>query len=151
MSLRENRARLLGSFLYLVFAYGVIFWYTSGDSFCKLPVKSSGHAIASARLAVACTAWDLFASALGLLVIAATNKGTPRRGTKLLACALIAGLGFASISFWIYRGYGRFLFENTWADVSCIFEEGFGAAFPFIVAPALTAGTLLREWLIVKR
>jgi hypothetical protein len=61
---------------------------------------------------------------------------------------MIAAAGFASIPFWIYRGHGVFLFENTWADVSCFFTEGRGMAFPFVVAPALSIATLVREWTV---
>jgi hypothetical protein len=60
---------------------------------------------------------------------------------------VIAFVGFASIPFWIYRGYGKFLFERTWVDVSCFFTEGSGIAFPFVVAPALAVATTIREWL----
>jgi hypothetical protein len=148
MSLKENRVRLLSSCLYLAFVYVLLFWYTSGDSFCERPGIGPGHAIASARLAVACTAWDLFASVCGLLVIAITNKRTPRSGVGIFVSAVVAGVGFCSIPYWIYRSDGRFLFENTWADVSCVFTEGYGMVFPLIVAPALVAGTVVREWLI---
>jgi len=150
MSLKENRVRLLLSCLYLAFAYGLLFWYTSGDFFCERPGTGPGHAVASARLAVACTAWDLFASVCGLLVVRITNKRTPQLGIGILVSAVIAGAGFFSIPFWIYRGYGRFLFENTWADVRCVFTEGYGMAFPIIIAPVLAAGTMVREWLIAR-
>jgi hypothetical protein len=150
MSLREKRVRLLSSCLYFVFAYGVLFWYTRGDSFCERPGTGSGHAIASAKLAVMCTAWDLFASVCGLLAAAIANKRTPRLEIGIVVSALVAGIGFCSIPFWIYRGHGRFLFENTWADVSCVFAEGFGLLFPFVIAPVLAAGTVVREWLIAR-
>jgi hypothetical protein len=32
--------------------------------------------------------------------------------------------------------------------VSCFFSEGYGMAFPFMVAPALAFATLAREWII---
>jgi hypothetical protein len=65
-----------------------------------------------------------------------------RTAVPLLAAA-ISGGGLASIPFWIYRGYGHFLFEGTWVDVSCFFAEGYGLAFIFVVAPALGLLTLL--------
>ena len=46
-----------------------------------------------------------------------------RTGAPLLAGA-VTGAGLASIPFWIYRGYGHFLFEGTPADISCFFAEG---------------------------
>jgi hypothetical protein len=52
--------------------------------------------------------------------------------------------------FWIYRGFGVFLFANTWADVSCFFTEGYGMAFLIIEAPLLTAATLLRELFVLR-
>ena len=64
--------------------------------------------------------------------------------------AVIAGVGFVSIPFWMYRGNGIFLLDHTWADVSCFFAEGSGVAFPFVVAPMLIAATVLEEWLISR-
>jgi len=57
------------------------------------------------------------------------------------------------MTFWIYRGYGHFLLEGTWADVSCFFAEGAGMAFPFVVAPVLGLLTLLHgiAWLRAGR
>ena len=58
-------------------------------------------------------------------------------------------VAFASIPFWIYDS-GRFMFEGTWADVSCFFTEGFGMMFPVMVAPALALATLAGELVILK-
>jgi len=99
----------------------------------------------TARLALACTAWDLVASGCALLAASVLKRVSV---WNVILAAFVAGLGFASIPFWIYRGYGVFLFENTWADVSCFFTEGYGMMFPFTVAPALALATLGREWLI---
>ncbi|MDE3201964.1 MAG: hypothetical protein KGN79_13700 [Acidobacteriota bacterium] len=60
-----------------------------------------------------------------------------------LLAAAIAYAGLASMPFWIYRGYGHFLLEGTWADVGCFFAEGYGLAFIFVAAPALGLLTLL--------
>jgi hypothetical protein len=62
---------------------------------------------------------------------------------------LLALVGLASIPFWIYDR-GSFMFEGTWADVSCFFTEGYGMMFPFFVAPALAVATLLGELVILK-
>ena len=59
----------------------------------------------------------------------------------------MALLGFISVPDWISPGYGHFRFEDTFADVSCFFTEGFGIAFPIIVAPPLAALTFLCEYL----
>ena len=74
-----------------------------------------------------------------------------RTAAPLLAGA-IAGAGLASIPCWIYRGYGHFLFEGTWADINCFFAEGSGLAFPFVVAPALGLLTLIQSvfWLRIE-
>lgn len=87
--------------------------------------------LVSWKLALACSPWDFAAgwTAATILVV----WGAP--WLRYFA-GIIAAVGFASIPFWIYRGYGVFLFENTWADVNCFFTEGSGRAFPFVVAPA---------------
>ena len=101
-------------------------------------------------LRLACTIWDLFACVVGTWVAQTLMK--LRTAAPLLGGA-IAGAGLASMTFWIYRGYGRFLFEGTWADVSCFFTEGAGITFPFVVAPALGFLTLLHGilWLRTSR
>ena len=76
--------------------------------------------------------------------------GKCSRWLQIFLSALVAGAGFASIPFWIYRGYGHFLLENTWADVSCFFTEGYGMMFPVVVAPLLTGATVIRGWLATK-
>jgi hypothetical protein len=45
----------------------------------------------------------------------------------------------------LYKGYGIFLFEGTWADVSCLFREGYGMVFPIVAAPVFAAMSFLRE------
>jgi len=63
------------------------------------------------------------------------------------------GCGAGSMPFWIYRGYGHFLFEGTWTDISCFFTEANGLAFPFVVAPALGQLTLIHGifWLRISK
>ncbi len=65
----------------------------------------------------------------------------------------ITGAGLASIPFWIYSGYGHFVLEGTWVDISCFFREGYGIAFPFVIAPALGLLTLIHGvfWLKIGK
>jgi hypothetical protein len=97
-------------------------------------------------LSLACTVWDLFACIAGVWL--AQNVLNLRTAAPLLGAA-ITGAALASMPFWIYRGYGHFLFEGTWADVSCFFVEGAGITFPFVVAPVLAFLGLLHgvAWL----
>ena len=94
--------------------------------------------------------WDLFACVVGTWLARDIMK--LRTAAPLLGGA-ITGAGVASMTFWIYRGYGHFLFEGTWADVSCFFAEGAGIAFPFVIAPVLGFLTLLHGifWLRTSR
>lgn len=145
----EGCARLLLEVAYFICCFGILSWFSYRDLFCSRPGGPS-HAVITARLATACTAWDTVAGAAAALSVAATRK---HRWIPLAVSTSVSWLGFRSIPSWIYRGYGHFLFENTWADVSCFFTEGYGMAFPLVVAPALGALTLLREWaaLIISR
>ena len=68
----------------------------------------------------------------------------------LFLTGVIAGVGYGSVPFWIYRGYGIFWLENTWADVSCFFTEGYAIVFPFVIAPALALTSLVCEWLVIR-
>ena len=58
---------------------------------------------------------------------------------------------FASIPFWIYPGArpATFLFQGTWADVSCFFAEGYGMMFPLFVAPVVAIAILAGEFVIL--
>ena len=67
-----------------------------------------------------------------------------------VARVFVMGAGFAYLPFFIYRGFGTFRFENTWADVSCFFTEGYGFGFLLFATPALALTTFLRELLIYR-
>ncbi len=134
-------------FFYFVISFGTLFLYTFGSPFC-LEDNHQSRLVVIARLALACAAWDMFASACGVFAAAAIKRPEYTPVTAPLASALVAGLGVASIPFWIYQGVYRFMLKNTWADVSCFFAAGYGRAFPFVVAPILAAATLLCEWFI---
>ncbi|MGC2198227.1 MAG: hypothetical protein WA628_26385 [Terriglobales bacterium] len=72
-------------------------------------------------------------------------------GTVPIVATLVAAIGFGSLPSSIYGTYGTFWLERTWANVSCAFTEGYGAMFPFVVAPMLTVATLLRELIILRQ
>jgi hypothetical protein len=143
---RGKTARILSAALYFAFAYGVLYSYAD-NYFCSAS-RGQGRTIVSAKLALACTAWDICAGACGALAVVLLGKRS--RWLGVFVSTLVTGLGLASIPSWIYRGYGHFLFENTRADVSCFFTEGYGMMFPFIVAPVLALATLIREWMATK-
>jgi hypothetical protein len=142
---RAAAARLLSSAAFFLVAYGILFAYAD-NYFCSAS-RGQARPIVSAKLALACTLWDGFACALGLF---ASRLADRRCSLRIFASTIVSGAGFASIPFWIYQGYGHFLFENTWADVSCIFTEGSGMMFPLIVTPLLAETTLIREWTVGK-
>jgi hypothetical protein len=134
--------------LYFTVTFLILFLYGDRKYFCSPERTGQSYIVMTAKLAFACTLWSLLAGVAGTL----GAKGTKHPvGIALFISIAVAGSGFFSISFWIYRGYGAFVFENTWADVSCFFTEGFGMVFPFLVAPMLTGLTLLQEWLVLKR
>lgn len=117
MSPAEKNNRLRLAVLYFIVAYGVLFWYSYDDYFCLNP-NSAPQPIITARLALACTLWDTlvgFGIAFTVNAIGEFGRIVPFWAT------IVTGIGFASIPFWIYRGYGQFLFEHTWADVRCFF------------------------------
>jgi len=103
------------------------------------------------QLGLALAAWDFAAGFAGTFAFSAVEKklGMNRLGQVLTALSVAAG--FAYLPFWMYRGYGVFRFENTWADVSCFFtEEENVFAFLFAVTPLLALVTFLREILILR-
>ena len=132
-----RRQPLIGSAsicMYFVLSFVVLYWFDDGSLCARSPLRST------LGISLVCTVWDLFACEIGSWVAQKLMK--LRTAAPLLAGA-ITGTGLASIPFWIYRGYGHFLFEGTWADISCFFAEGRSLAFPFIVAPVLGLLTLI--------
>jgi hypothetical protein len=144
MKAEEKRVRAAVVMAYFVACFAVLFYYTSGSSFCARPGES-GHAAQTFHLTVACTVWEILASCFG--TVAARRSAMPWLAP--LVSTLLALVGLASIPFWIFEN-GRFLFEGTWADVSCFFTEGYGMMFPVVVAPALAVATLVGELAILK-
>lgn len=134
--------------LYFLVAYLTLFLFTADSYFCSRPGEV-GHAVVTARLALACTAWDFLAGAVGVWVFRIIRKRANWPAVAPLTSALMTGAGLASMPVWLYRGYGNFLFENTWADVSCFFTEGYGMMFPFVVAPVLAIATFGRGILLL--
>jgi hypothetical protein len=144
MLLKSGLLRLALTILYFATCYGILFYYTYGSPFC---VQPDLHAIETARLAIACTAWDLFASICGLLVACISKKVTS--GIAPFVATLTAGIDFVYLPFWMFQGYGHFRFEYTW-NMNCFFTEASGMVFPFVVSPVFTLMTLFREWLVIR-
>lgn len=139
MSHRLSPMRSASIGAYFVPAFAFLYWFAGRDS-----LRSTFS------LSFASTIWDLFSCVVGTWL--GQNLMKLRTAAPLLA-ASITGTGLASMSFWIYKGYGHFLFEGTFADVSCFFKGGSGIAFPFVVAPALGFLTLAHciFWLRTSR
>jgi hypothetical protein len=134
---------------YWVIAFIVLFLFSSDDTFCARP-GARNYLIMTAQLALALAAYDLAVSVGVAAASTAAKKAFKMQWTSPLLTTVIVGSSLAYLPFWIYRGYGSFRFENTWADVSCFFTEGYGLSFPFVVVPVLTLATLLREVLILR-
>jgi hypothetical protein len=128
------------TFFYFIFSFGTLFYF-SDSQFC-LGSDRQGYVMTTALLALACTAWNIFASACGTLVIGVIEKPLYNSVTAPLVSAFIVGWGFSWFPLWIYQGYGGFMF--TRAEMSCFFTKDDGAAF---VAPVLAMATLVCEWL----
>jgi hypothetical protein len=126
---RQRIIRLASIGAYFIVSFAVLYWFAGESYFC-----GRRGFLSTFRLSLACTMWDLFACTAGLFV--AQKIMNLRTAAPLLAAA-ISGTGLASIPFWLFRGYGHYLFEGTAIDVSCFFFEGYGLAFAFVIAPAL--------------
>jgi hypothetical protein len=137
------RAALTAS--YFVVSVAILSWFTSGDTFCS-SASGQSRLIVVARLAIACTLWDLGSGLLASMI----SKMTGLQIFAPLLRAAAAGIGIASVPLWIYRGYGVFWFQGTWADVHCVFSEGFGIGFLFAVAPLFGLASVLHGWVAMR-
>ncbi len=141
MNRRTLGTRLALTAFYFTATFCYLFYLNHGNTLCE---GVNGPLIESIRLAVACTAWTLFASFCG--AIASQALGRFFNISPISVTVIVALSGFASLPLWIYKGYGHFRFENTF-DVSCFFREDAEIAFFIIIAPILTALTFLYEYL----
>ncbi len=141
MNRRTLGTRLALTAFYFAATFSYLFYFFRGDTSCQ---DLNGFPVQIIRLAVACTAWTLFASFCG--AIASRGLGGFFNISPISVTVIVALAGFASLPLWIYRGYGHFRFETTF-DVSCFFREDAEIAFFIIIAPILTALTFLYEYL----
>jgi hypothetical protein len=142
MNRRTLWTRVALTAFYFAATFCYLFYISDGNTFCG---GAHGRVVETLRLAIACTAWSLFASLCGAIV--SHIFGSYLKSSGAFVSVFVALVGFASIPLWIYAGYGHFRFKDTFADVSCFFAEGYGIVFPIIVAPVLAALTLLCEYL----
>jgi hypothetical protein len=141
MNSRTLWTRVALTAFYFAATFCYLYYFSRGETSCQ---DVNGYPVETIRLAIGCTAWSLFASLCAAIALHRLNIPKSAAGFISFAVALV---GFISIPYWIYLGYGHFRFENTSADVSCFFREGFGIVFPIIVAPVLAGLTLLCEYL----
>jgi hypothetical protein len=141
MKWTQTSVRASVSALFFVICFVFLFWVSSGNSFCFRP-EGPSHLAQTFRLSLACTAWQYFS-----VWCCESIQKRVGRGASVPFSGLIALLGFASIPFWIV-GAGGFMFEDTFADVSCFFTEGYGMMFPIIEAPLLALATICAQLLI---
>jgi hypothetical protein len=144
MSTQEKKVRAVVAVGYFSTCFALLFYYTYSSLFCSRPGES-GHLAQTLHLAIACTVWEVLVSTCGALLA----KKFDVRGVAPVVATALALIGFASIPFWIYDT-GRFMFEGTWADVSCFFTEGYSMTFPLVVAPILALATLAGELVILR-
>ena len=142
MNRRTLWTRVTLTAFYFIATFSYLFYFFRGEPSCE---SVNGFPIETIRFAIGCTAWSLFASLCG--TIALHKSKIPKSAAGFISFA-VALLGFISIPYWIYLGYGHFRFENTIADVSCIFQDDSSViVFPIIIAPPLAALTFLCEYL----
>jgi hypothetical protein len=146
---REASLRLKAEAFYGIVAFSLLFVTYRDDLFCRRPGGRAYLAVV-ATTAIIFTLWDAFGSAVGVAVGRASEAGIIRSWIGPGMATLIVGCGLSSVPMWIYSGYGHFRFENTWADMGCLFTEGYVYAFALVVAPVLALATLLREVLLVR-
>jgi hypothetical protein len=149
MQAPQTRLRWMLAGPYWIIVSVFLFAFYFDDSFCERP-GSQSYSIMVLKLSLVLAAWDFVAGFAAALASTAAKKALGMRGISVLLTTLVVGVGFAYLPFFIYSGYGHFRFENTWADVSCFFTEGYGFGFLFFVTPVLALVTFLRELLIFR-
>jgi hypothetical protein len=145
----KPKRRLLVAATYALVAISFLCWFYWGDSFCD-ESRFHGVLIPVLRLSLVITALYLVSGVIGDL-LERLLKDYPELSWSLpLSSAMIVGIGVFSIPTALYRGYGRFSFEGTRADVSCLFREGY-AITAEVLLPVIFGGLTLIAELIVSR
>ncbi len=145
----EAALRAVPAVIYWLVAFFVLLSFSAGDLFCARP-GARNHILMTAQLALALAIYDFLIGAGASAITKSAKDVVNLRWITPLVATLIVGCSLAYLPVWIYRSYGHFRFEDSRADVSCFFTEGYGLAFMFVVAPIMALTTFLRE-LIVSR
>jgi hypothetical protein len=127
---------------YALSSYLVLRWFYGGDTFCH---GRAGALPAVVSLTISIALFDLALSLLAFFAYGESGSTKVERWMLALICGVVmcGVLGF--LPGLLYKGYGVFRLEGTEFDVSCLFREGFGIAFPIVVAPAIAALSFTRE------
>ena len=144
---RRYAVRSIMNGLYLLGAYIFLKWFYSGNPLCG-EIGRPSLSLSVVRLTLLIALLDVVASQVALLLLGRRCRAPMGRDwVCALAAAGLVGTVLILSPEWIYKGSGVFRLEGTVADVSCLFEEGYGMVFPFTVAPLFAALTLAREFL----
>jgi hypothetical protein len=143
----ENSLRGSCTVGYWIVVFVILFLFSVDDPFCER-TGTRNHLIATAELALALATFDFVVCTSVTMVVKALKTTLKLPWMHAMIAALLVGIGLAYLPFWIYKGYGHFRFEHTWADVSCFFTEANELGFILFVAPPLAVATFLREILI---
>jgi hypothetical protein len=134
--------RIVVAIAYGLFSFVILYWLDGGNILCH---GKTGVGVAVLRLAIGITVFDLTVSLA--VILAYSKKGSSDAERWMLA--LLSGIVMIAVLIFLpgllYKGDGAFWFEGTWADVSCLFREGYGITFPIVVAPIFAAMSFVRE------
>jgi len=132
---------------YWAVAFIALFLFSKDDSFCGRPGARS-HTLVAGQLSLALAAYDAVVSLVVATTLTAALKNF--KVTTTWVTTLVVGFGVGILPSWIYRGYGHFRFENSWADVSCFFTEANEFGFLVLIAPLLILTTFAREIIVLR-
>lgn len=142
--MRKGQAgrRIVIAIAYGLLSFAWLYWLDGDNTLCA---GKAGAAHAVLRLSIGVTLFDLVLSMATVFVYSKKGSSDVERWMLALISSIVMIGVLIFLPGLLYRGHGVDWFEGTWADVSCLFREGFGMSFPILEAPIFAAMSFLRE------
>lgn len=141
-----SKRRLIFTGIYLLVTFAALYWFYSDNLFCS-GIRELRAIVA---LSLTLTLFEVLAGGCGFL-LRRFLKGEVGIGLATpLSSALVCGLLTLALPTYLYRGYGAFYWEGAWADMGCLFREGYALVFPILGTATFASLTFVCELLYYR-
>jgi hypothetical protein len=130
---------------YWLAAFGLLSFFLRGNFFCE---RDGGSVLVAVRLSLAVAVLDLILSLAIVLSLRAVRQTLWFGWLGPIVATAIIGALVAAFPIFMSPGGRGLPLELLW-NTECAFTEGYGIAFPILIAPALALITFVKAaWLM---